>query len=191
MHVRTSYISKSEHMNITPAQKHVYVSQWHWIENRTGFTCLLLLEWHYFYWSPWTLDQRRGRSCLENENTLLTCVDGDIQPISIYKHCTFQYWKLHWNRQHYCRWKNKITQNAAQNIFVSFSLITYKNNNLSECCNLSLLFSWTGSFAIWDIIIFMRTQLHSLAKHRPPLWSSGQSSWLQNGDVLCLLWGMN
>jgi hypothetical protein len=26
---------------------------------------------------------------------------------------------------------------------------------------------------------------------RPPLWSSGQSSWLQNGDVLCLLWGMN
>jgi hypothetical protein len=26
---------------------------------------------------------------------------------------------------------------------------------------------------------------------RPPLWSSGQSSWLQNGDVLCFLWGMN
>jgi hypothetical protein len=25
----------------------------------------------------------------------------------------------------------------------------------------------------------------------PPLWSSGQSSWLQNGDVLCFLWGMN
>jgi hypothetical protein len=23
------------------------------------------------------------------------------------------------------------------------------------------------------------------------LWSSGQSSWLQNGDVLCLLWGTN
>jgi hypothetical protein len=22
---------------------------------------------------------------------------------------------------------------------------------------------------------------------RPPLWSSGQSSWLHNGDVLCLL----
>jgi hypothetical protein len=22
---------------------------------------------------------------------------------------------------------------------------------------------------------------------RPPLWSSGQSSWLQNGDVLCFL----
>jgi hypothetical protein len=26
---------------------------------------------------------------------------------------------------------------------------------------------------------------------RPPLWSSGQSSWLQHGDVLCLLWGTN
>jgi hypothetical protein len=22
---------------------------------------------------------------------------------------------------------------------------------------------------------------------RPPLWSSGQSSWLENGDVLCFL----
>jgi hypothetical protein len=26
---------------------------------------------------------------------------------------------------------------------------------------------------------------------RPPLWSSGQSSWLQKGDVLCFLWGRN
>jgi hypothetical protein len=25
----------------------------------------------------------------------------------------------------------------------------------------------------------------------PPLWSSGQRSWLQNGDVLCLLCGTN
>jgi hypothetical protein len=28
-------------------------------------------------------------------------------------------------------------------------------------------------------------------KSRPPLWSSGQSSWLQNGDLLCFLWGTN
>jgi hypothetical protein len=27
--------------------------------------------------------------------------------------------------------------------------------------------------------------------NRPPLWSSGQSSWLHNGDVLCFLWGTN
>jgi hypothetical protein len=26
---------------------------------------------------------------------------------------------------------------------------------------------------------------------RPFLWSSGQSSWLQNGDILCFLWGTN
>jgi hypothetical protein len=26
---------------------------------------------------------------------------------------------------------------------------------------------------------------------RPPLWSSGQSSWLHNGDALCFLWGTN
>jgi hypothetical protein len=26
---------------------------------------------------------------------------------------------------------------------------------------------------------------------RPPLWSSGQSSWLHNGDVLCFQWGTN
>jgi hypothetical protein len=25
----------------------------------------------------------------------------------------------------------------------------------------------------------------------PPLWSSDQSSWLHNGDVLCFLWGTN
>jgi hypothetical protein len=25
----------------------------------------------------------------------------------------------------------------------------------------------------------------------PPLWPSGQSSWLHNGDVLCFLWGKN
>jgi hypothetical protein len=26
---------------------------------------------------------------------------------------------------------------------------------------------------------------------RPPLWSSRQSSWLHNGDLLCFLWGTN
>jgi hypothetical protein len=26
---------------------------------------------------------------------------------------------------------------------------------------------------------------------RLPLWSSVQSSWLQNGDVLCFLWSTN
>jgi hypothetical protein len=31
----------------------------------------------------------------------------------------------------------------------------------------------------------------SFLVYRPPLWSSGQSSWLQNGYVLCFLWGTN
>jgi hypothetical protein len=30
-----------------------------------------------------------------------------------------------------------------------------------------------------------------LLLHRPILWSSGQSSWLHNRDVLCFLWGTN
>jgi hypothetical protein len=34
----------------------------------------------------------------------------------------------------------------------------------------------------------MYRECHSL---RPPLWSSGLSSWLRNGDVLCFLWGTN
>jgi hypothetical protein len=30
-----------------------------------------------------------------------------------------------------------------------------------------------------------------LTDHGPLPWSSGQSSWLQNGDILCFLWGTN
>jgi hypothetical protein len=33
-----------------------------------------------------------------------------------------------------------------------------------------------------------RVCMHIMA-YRPPLRSSGQSSWLHNGDVLCFLWG--
>jgi hypothetical protein len=31
--------------------------------------------------------------------------------------------------------------------------------------------------------------VYYVEESRPPLWFSGQSSWLQNGDVLCFLWG--
>jgi hypothetical protein len=31
----------------------------------------------------------------------------------------------------------------------------------------------------------------SMNSYWPSLWSSGQSSWLQNGDVSCFLWGTN
>jgi hypothetical protein len=37
-----------------------------------------------------------------------------------------------------------------------------------------------------------RKKLQTACDHVwPPLWSSGQCSWLQNGDVLCFLWGTN
>jgi hypothetical protein len=35
------------------------------------------------------------------------------------------------------------------------------------------------------------TYLEMVITYWMPLWSSGQSSWLQNGDVLCFLWGTN
>jgi hypothetical protein len=40
----------------------------------------------------------------------------------------------------------------------------------------------------------VRTELIRICyveESRPPLWSTGQSSWLHNGDVLCFLWGSN
>jgi hypothetical protein len=45
------------------------------------------------------------------------------------------------------------------------------------------------------IVVPVRYELNLLVcyveESRPPLWSSGQSSWLHNGDVLCFLWGTN
>jgi hypothetical protein len=43
---------------------------------------------------------------------------------------------------------------------------------------------FTHEFTLWPILL-----LCSLTG--PPLWASGQSSWLHNGDVLCFLWGTN
>jgi hypothetical protein len=45
------------------------------------------------------------------------------------------------------------------------------------------------SVQLWDVEAptFSRQSAHRW----PPLWSSGQSSWLRNGDVLCFLWGTN
>jgi uncharacterized Fe-S cluster protein YjdI len=33
----------------------------------------------------------------------------------------------------------------------------------------------------------LRQYYNVCVEGEPPLWSSGQSSWLQNGDVLCFL----
>jgi hypothetical protein len=42
-----------------------------------------------------------------------------------------------------------------------------------------------------DLGIMRWEYLDQYMYSRPPLWSSGHSSWLQNGDVLCFLWGTN
>jgi hypothetical protein len=34
-------------------------------------------------------------------------------------------------------------------------------------------------------------KMNAVTSWGPPLWSSGQSSWLQNRDVWCFLWGTN
>jgi hypothetical protein len=47
----------------------------------------------------------------------------------------------------------------------------------------------------WCIVLPVRYELNLCIRYveesRPPVWSSGQSSWLHNGDVLCFLWGTN
>jgi hypothetical protein len=59
-----------------------------------------------------------------------------------------------------------------------------------------------SNFQIWQYLIlskhsrqsspiFSYTYCDKFVLHRPHLWSSDQSSWLYNGDVLCFLWGMN
>jgi hypothetical protein len=49
------------------------------------------------------------------------------------------------------------------------------------------------SFKVGDNVTLgqpFKIQIHT-AYYRPPLWSSGQTSWLQNGYVLSFLWGTN
>jgi hypothetical protein len=74
---------------------------------------------------------------------------------------------------------------------------------MSNTCRLLTVTDYT-----WLITMWLRQRSHSMVSLpynaiqdrgfrsgpyniRPPLWSSGQSSWLQNADVLCFLWGTN
>jgi hypothetical protein len=54
---------------------------------------------------------------------------------------------------------------------------------------------WEGTRDIGDVLCFLWgtnwIYICYVEESRPPLWSSGQSSWLNNGDVLCFLWGTN
>jgi hypothetical protein len=47
------------------------------------------------------------------------------------------------------------------------------------------------SYWLYINLIYCRIILNGNWSEGPPLWSSGQSFWLQNGDVLCFLWGTN
>jgi hypothetical protein len=46
---------------------------------------------------------------------------------------------------------------------------------------------------VWGFLVdgYEQCNLRGYKVLWPPLWSSGQSSWLQNGDVLCFLWSTN
>jgi hypothetical protein len=61
---------------------------------------------------------------------------------------------------------------------------------LLECefCSLTLLYDNSQGF-----FLYTETSIIIIANWltRPPLWSSGQSSWLHNGVVLFFLWGTN
>jgi hypothetical protein len=63
-----------------------------------------------------------------------------------------------------------------------------------------LEFCWTAKPLLASQEVFCCTEGRKHSLHLfysvntidwPPLWSSGQSSWLHNGDVLCFLWGTN
>jgi hypothetical protein len=45
-------------------------------------------------------------------------------------------------------------------------------------------------YVLVDVLTLMIMRSY-IVWERPPLWSSGQSSWLQKGYVLCFLWGTN
>jgi hypothetical protein len=80
-----------------------------------------------------------------------------------------------------------------------FSL--FKASSLS--CSLLLQFCYSSYLHDFKVVItytiLSRKPLkdnsnienYDLREKEPPLWSSGQSSWLLNGDVLWFLWGTN
>jgi hypothetical protein len=70
--------------------------------------------------------------------------------------------------------------------FLALSFVSMHDEGRTGCHNDKLYF----------LPLFSAVMKHGVLHHictlnteRPPLWSSGQSSWLQNGEVLCFLWG--
>jgi hypothetical protein len=61
---------------------------------------------------------------------------------------------------------------------------------MSEVCIYKLSVSFIQAVFVRYLKIFI-IFLTCYGNLWPRLWSSGQSSWLQNGDALCFLWGTN
>jgi hypothetical protein len=86
-------------------------------------------------------------------------------------------------------------------VHISFSTLSQSwkhsaQRNLPFCWHNSvLIFSYKEHTEVsLEISSFFSTpQCMNIVERspRPPLWSSGQSSCLHNGDVLCFLWGTN
>jgi hypothetical protein len=83
---------------------------------------------------------------------------------------------------HTCKMIN-CRRNSAARELCCFGLAVKgtRRGNMAETHVEQLCFLWGTN---WIYICHVE-------EIRPPLWSSGQSSWLQNGDVLCFLWGTN
>jgi hypothetical protein len=63
---------------------------------------------------------------------------------------------------------------------------------LHLCAYFSSAITCVWHTACWTAQIFELVALGLVIQLvGPPLWTNGQSSWLQNGDVLCFLWGTN
>jgi predicted AlkP superfamily pyrophosphatase or phosphodiesterase len=72
-----------------------------------------------------------------------------------------------------------ICENIISRIFLTASVVQWSEFLAAE--RRYIVFLWGTN---WIYICYVE-------ESRPPLWSSGQSSWLHNGDVLCFLWGTN
>jgi hypothetical protein len=81
--------------------------------------------------------------------------------------------------RHALSWGNKVNANkhCSHHVFLAISVLLLGRK---QNCKVSL------SICTLEMHNFI-----FLGIHRPPLWSSGHSSWLQIGDVLCFLWGTN
>jgi hypothetical protein len=101
-----------------------------------------------------------------------TCPQDDILPLQAWSTVTYE--ELTW-----FYYKMDQTCSTCENLDWDYPGGAYKG------------VIWMGIrervyVCVGEVFIYLAVLLE-----RPPLWSSGQSSWLQDGDVLCFLWGTN